>query len=183
MRKIFGLFLFAVMMCFVASPVMSKAEAAKVVVLPVVNLETEENNASAVFMKEAVTFFKYPAYDLVGDDILEPILAQENYAQVGKQGPNEAMLRRIMQAAGADLIVMARIDEFDETPDNRGKEMLLKLKVKGDVMAVNAFTNKVYNKRLNESLETEYALTVRSDWKHDEFAKMTRRTFKSIVKG
>ncbi|HIU63735.1 MAG TPA: hypothetical protein IAB06_01665 [Candidatus Avacidaminococcus intestinavium] len=183
MRKIFGLLLVAVMMCFVATPAMSKAEAAKVVVLPLVNLEEEENNANAVFMKEAVSFFKYPSYEMVGDDILEPILAKENFAEVAKEGPNEAMLRRIMSETGADLIIMMRVTKFEDKPDNRGKEMLVGLSLKGDVMAVNAFTNKVYAKKINKTDSIEYALTVRSDWKHDEFAKTCRRAFKDIVKG
>ncbi len=98
MKKFFRFLAVAVMACFFAAPAMGKAEAAKVVVLPLVNMETEENNANAVFMKEAVGFFKYPSYDLVGDEVLDPILAKENYKEVGKQGPNEAMLRRIFES-------------------------------------------------------------------------------------
>lgn len=183
MKKFFRFLAVAVMACFFAVPAMGKAEAAKVVVLPLVNMEEEENNANAVFMKQAVEYFKYPAYDLVGDDVMEPILAKENYAVVGKQGPNEAMLRRILKASGADIILMVRLNEFEEDSDSRGKEMLQKLEIKADVMAVNAFTNKVYSKKINKTDTIEYALVVRDDWKHDEFAKVCRNTFKDVTKG
>ena len=183
MKKFFRFLAVAVMACFFAAPAMGKAEAAKVVVLPLVNMETEENNANAVFMKEAVGFFKYPSYDLVGDEVLDPILAKENYKEVGKQGPNEAMLRRILKASGADIILMVRLNELEENSDNRGKEMLEKLVIKADVMAVNAFTNKVYSEKINKTDETEYALVVRDDWKHDQFAKVCRNVFKDVTKG
>ena len=183
MKKFFRFLAVAVMACFFAVPAMGKAEAAKVVVLPLVNMEEEENNSNAVFMKQAVEFFKYPSYDLVGDDVMEPILAKENYAVVGKKGPNEAMLRRILKASGADIIVMMRLNELEEDSDNRGKEMLQKLEIQADVMSINAFTNKVYSKKINKTDTIEYALIVRDDWKHDEFAKVCRTTFKDVTKG
>ena len=183
MKKFFRFLAVAVMACFFAVPAMGKAEAAKVVVLPLVNMEEEENNANAIFMKQAVEFFKYPSYDLVGDDVMEPILAKENYAVVGKKGPNEAMLRRILKASGADIIVMMRLNELEEDSDNRGKEMLQKLEIQADVMSINAFTNKVYSKKINKTDTIEYALIVRDDWKHDEFAKVCRTTFKDVTKG
>ena len=183
MKKFFRFLAVAVMACFFAAPAMGKAEAAKVVVLPLVNMETEENNANAVFMKEAVGFFKYPSYDLVGDEVLDPILAKENYKEVGKQGPNEAMLRRILKASGADIILMIRLNELEESSDNRGKEMLEKLVIKADVMSVNAFTGKVYSEKINKTDEIEYALVVRDDWKHDQFTKVCRNIFKDVTKG
>lgn len=183
MKKFFRFLVVAVMACFFAVPAMGKAEAAKVVVLPLVNMEQEENRASAVFMKEAVEYFKYPSYELVGDDVLEPILAKENYNAVAKQGPNEAMLRRILTASKADIIIMMRLNELEEDSDNRGKEMLQKLDIEADVMSVNAFTNKVYSQKIDKEDTIEYALVVRSDWKHDEFAKVCRKTFKDIAKG
>lgn len=183
MKKFFRFLVVAVMACFFAVPAMGKAEAAKVVVLPLVNMEQEENRASAVFMKEAVEYFKYPSYELVGDDVLEPILAKENYNTVAKQGPNEAMLRRILTASKADIIIMMRLNELEEDSDNRGKEMLQKLDIEADVMSVNAFTNKVYSQKIDKEDTIEYALVVRSDWKHDEFAKVCRKTFKDIAKG
>ena len=183
MKKFFRFLAVAVMACFFAVPAMGKAEAAKVVVLPLVNMEQEENRASAVFMKEAVEYFKYPSYELVGDDVLEPILAKENYNTVAKQGPNEAMLRRILTASKADIIIMMRLNELEEDSDNRGKEMLQKLDIEADVMSVNAFTNKVYSQKIDKEDTIEYALVVRSDWKHDEFAKVCRKTFKDITKG
>lgn len=183
MKKFFRFLVVAVMACFFVAPAMNQAEAAKVVVLPLVNLEEEENRADAVFIKEAVEYFKYPAYDLVGDDILEPILAKENYAAVAKQGPDQAMLNRIMKASDADIIVMMRLNEFTEDSDNRGKEMLQKLVIKADVMSLNAFTGKVYSDKINKTDSIEYALVVRSDWKHDEFGKICRKTFKDITKG
>lgn len=183
MKKFFRFLAVAVMACFFAAPAMGKAEAAKVVVLPLVNMEDEANNASAVFMKQAVEFFKYPSYELVGDDVMEPILAKENYAVVGKLGPNEAMLRRILKDSGADIVLMMRLDELEEDSDNRGKEMLAELDIEADVMAVNAFTNKVYYNKIDKSDSIEYALIVRSDWKHDEFAKVCRKAFKDITKG
>ena len=183
MKKFFRFLVVAVMACFFAVPAMGKAEAAKVVVLPLVNMEQGENRASAVFMKEAVEYFKYPSYELVGDDVLEPILAKENYNTVAKQGPNEAMLRRILTASKADIIIMMRLNELEEDSDNRGKEMLQKLDIEADVMSVNAFTNKVYSQKIDKEDTIEYALVVRSDWKHDEFAKVCRKTFKDIAKG
>lgn len=183
MKKFFRFLVVAVMACFFVAPAMNQAEAAKVAVLPLVNLEEEENRAGAVFIKEAVEYFKYPAYDLVGDEILEPILTKENYAVVSKQGPNQAMLNRIMKASGADIVIMMRLNQLTDDSDYRGKEMMQKLVVKADVMALNAFTGKVYSDKVNKTDEIEYGLIVRSDWKHDQFAKICRHTFKDITKG
>ncbi len=88
-----------------------------------------------------------------------------------------------LKASGADIVLMVRLNEFEQDSDYRGKEMLEKLVIEADVMSINAFTNKVYSKKINKTNETEYALIVRSDWKHDEFAKICRSTFKDITKG
>lgn len=93
------------------------------------------------------------------------------------------MLNRIMKASNADIVIMMRLNEFTEDSDNMGKEMIQKLVVKADVMSLNAFTGKVYSDKINKTDEIEYALVVRSDWKHDEFAKICRKSFKNITKG
>lgn len=183
MKKFFRFLVVAALACFFAVPAMSRAEAAKVAVLPLINMEQEENNASAIFMKQAVEYFKYPSYELVGDEILEPILKKENYKVAGQKGPNEGMLRRIMNESKADIIIMMRLTELEEDSDNRGKEMLQKLEIEGEVMALNAFTNKLYDRKIDKELTVEYAFVTRTDWKHDEFAKICRKTFKDIAKG
>ena len=38
-------------------------------------------------------------------------------------------------------------------------------------------------KKINKTDTIEYALVVRDDWKHDEFAKVCRNTFKDVTKG
>ena len=42
----------------------------------------------------------------------EITLKEENYAVVGKNGPDEAMLKRIMAKTGADMALMMSLDEL-----------------------------------------------------------------------
>lgn len=183
MKNLLRLMMVAVLACVFAAPAMNTAEAAKVVALPLVNAEQEENRANQIYMDEIVRFFQYPEYDLIGDNITEPIFAKENVTTVLKKGLDEAKLRRVMEGTGADMVVQMRLDKFTQGPEpGPAKEYTETLKIKGQIMVVNKFSNKAYVYNVNEEDTIEYALIVRSDWKHDEFAKVVRRALKEATK-
>lgn len=63
MKKLFNLLMVALMAVCFAVPAMGKAEAAKVVVLPLVNNSGSET-AGQIYISGAIQLFDYPEYEL-----------------------------------------------------------------------------------------------------------------------
>lgn len=164
-------------------PAFSKAEAAKVAVLPLATVE-EDAAARRVWIEETMKFFQFPEFDMVDDTALEAALAEENYAVVGKQGPNEAMLKRIMAKTGADMAVMMTVDELTLEPLTNGptREDYVRLTQKTRTMLVNGITGKVNAHRVNDYDDVEYAVVVRSPYMHDQFRNTVIRELKRVSK-
>lgn len=64
MKKLFNLLMVALMAVCFAVPAMGKAEAAKVVVLPLVNNSGSET-AGQIYISGAIQLFDYPEYELL----------------------------------------------------------------------------------------------------------------------
>ena len=106
MRNILRYLLLALVVIGCTVPVFGKAEAAKIAILPLANNVADDELSSQVFFNECMDYFKFPEFDMVDDAVLDKALKEENYAAVGKNGPDEAMLKRIMAKTDADMVLM-----------------------------------------------------------------------------
>ena len=107
MKKLFNLLMVALMAVCFAVPAMGKAEAAKVVVLPLVNNSGSET-AGQIYISGAIQLFDYPEYELLENDATNDAIAAEN---IGKDGASKDAMVRIAKASGADLVVGMVLDK------------------------------------------------------------------------
>ena len=114
MKNILRYLLLALVVVGFTVPVFGKAEAAKIAVLPLANNVADDELSGQVFFNECMDYFKFPEFDMVDDAVLDKALKEENYAVVGKNGPDEAMLKRIMAKTGADMALMMSLDELSQ---------------------------------------------------------------------
>ena len=98
MQKILRSLLLALLVVGFMMPCLGKAEAAKLVVLPVVTNEDDENAAVSrrVWNEECMSIFKFPEFDIVDDSDLTVVLNKVNYNAVAKNGVDEALIRQVM---------------------------------------------------------------------------------------
>ena len=101
MKKFFNLLMVALMAVCFAIPAMGKAEAAKVVVLPLVNNSGSET-AGQIYISGAIQLFDYPEYELLENDVTNDAIAAAN---IGKDGASKDAMVKIAKASGADLVV------------------------------------------------------------------------------
>ena len=114
MRNILRYLFLALVVIGFTAPVFGKAEAAKIAILPLANNVADDELSGQVFFNECMDYFKFPEFDMIDDTVLDKALKEENYAVVGKNGPDEAMLKRIMAKTGADMALMMSLDELSQ---------------------------------------------------------------------
>ena len=61
------------------------------------------------------------------------------------------------------------------------REPTLKLDMSGEFAFLNKVTGRYYVKKYSDDMEIEEILTVRSDWKSEEFAKTVRSYLKKVT--
>lgn len=185
MKRHLRFLLLAVIILGCALPAFSKAEAAKIAVLPIVTNEDEENSmlSRRVWNEACMEQFKFPEFNMVDDTDLGLVLNDMNYNVVAKDGVNEALMRRVMAKTNADMSVMLVMDELSLEPVlPPGKEDLYTLTQQGYLMLVNNISGKVKKVRVNEEDVYDYAVIVRSDFIHDQLRNTIIRELKKITK-
>lgn len=118
---------------------------------------------------------------MVDEVLLDKALKEENYAVVGKNGPDEAMLKRIMAKTGADMALMMSLDELSLEPQMGMREDYYKFTQKARIMFVNGLTGKVTKDRVNDEEMIEYPIIARSDYAHNEFNNTVIRELKKSL--
>lgn len=185
MKKLMRLLLLAFMVIGFTLPAFGKAEAAKIVVLPVVTNEDTENSAVSrrVWNEVCMSYFKFPEFDMVDDTDLTLVLDAVNYNAVAKDGVNEALMRQVMAKTNSDMAVMMVLEELSFEPVlPPGKDDLYTLTQKGNIMLVNKISGTVKKNRINERDVYDYAVTVRSDFIHDQLRNTMVRELKKVTK-
>ena len=177
MKNILRYLLLALVVIGFTVPVFGKAEAAKIAILPLANNVADNELSSQVFFNECMDYFKFPEFD-----VLDKALKEENYAAVGKNGPDEAMLKRIMAKTGADMALMMSLDELSLEPQMGMIEDYYKFKIKARIMYVNGITGKVTKDRINDEELVEYPVIARTDYEHNEFRNHVIRELKKVAK-
>lgn len=185
MKKLLRFLLLAMIVIGCSMPAFNKAEAAKIAVLPIVTNEDEENAASSrrVWNEVCMTQFKFPEFDIVDDTDLAVVLNDVNYNVVAKNGVNESLMRQVISKTNADMAIMLVIDELSLEPiQSISHEDIYRLTQKGRIMLVNNITGVVKQNRINEEDDYNYAVTVRSDFNHDQLRNTIIRELKKISK-
>ncbi|WP_443935752.1 hypothetical protein [Phascolarctobacterium faecium] len=175
MKKILNLMMLSVLAVCFALPVAGKAEAAKMAVVPLTNHVEENTTASMIYMDEVMAMFKFPEFDMVADDVVEKAVGTTDMVDFSK-----ANLERIARESGADIVVAMSLDTLDDKALFPRREPTLKLDMSGEFAFLNKVTGRYYAKKYSDDMEIEEALTVRSDWKSEEFAKTVRSYLKKV---
>ena len=172
MQKILRSLLLALLVVGFMMPCLGKAEAARLVVLPVVTNEDDENAAVSrrVWNEQCMSIFKFPEFDIVDDSDLTVVLNKINYNAVAKKGVDEALIRQVMTETKADM-------EFPPTKGN-----YYRLTQKGNLMLVDNVSGTVKKERISDWDDYDYALTVRGDFVHDQFRNTVIRSLKKVMK-
>lgn len=181
MKNILRYLLLALVVVGFTVPVFGKAEAAKIAILPLANNVADDELSGQVFFNECMDYFKFPEFDMVDDAVLDKALKEENYAVVGKNGPDEAMLKRIMAKTGADMALMMSLDELSLEPQMGMKEDYYLFTQKARIMYVNGITGKVTKDHVNDQELVEYPIIARSDYAHNEFNNTVIRELKKSL--
>ena len=156
----------------------NEAEAAKVVVLPLVNNSGSET-AGQIYISGAIQLFDYPEYELLENDATNDAIAAEN---IGKDGASKDAMVRIAKASGADLVVGMVLDTCEDNPVFPSAERILKLDITGKTYAYSAVNGKFYEHRIYEDKEIDETLTSRWDWVSEEFGRCVTREMKRVDK-
>lgn len=176
MRKFFNLLMVALLAVCFAIPVAGKAEAAKLVVLPIVNNAGHES-AGQIYWNGVIQLFDYPEYELLENDVTDNAIAAES---IGAKGADRSAMARIAKAAGADLVIGMVLDTCEDNPVFPSAERILKLDITGKTYAYNARTGKTYEHRIYEDKEIDETLTSRWDWVSEEFSRCVTREMKRV---
>lgn len=176
MKKFFNYVLLALVIICFALPLAGKAEAAKVAVVPLANNVAGDELVGTIYMQEALALFRYPEFDLLGDDVVIAAIGSEN----GLSDYSKAALEKVAQATGADIVVAMQLDKLDVKRMPQRKEATLKMDLRGKFASLNTITGAYYSKDLRDSRTVEEAVTVRGDWKHEVFQNVVRSAFKKV---
>lgn len=182
MTKLCRYLMLALLVIGFALPTLGKAEAAKVAVLPLVTQEPDDA-ARRAWTEACTQQFKFPEFTMIDDTIMDTVAKEANYAAVAKNGPDEALIRKIMAKTGADIGVMMVVDELSMNPVRPDAyEDMYAINQKTRITLVNNITGAVNKHRVNDSEEVEYAIIVRSDYLHDQFRNTCIREIKRVTK-
>jgi len=174
MKKFFNYLLLALVTVCFALPLGGKAEAAKVAVVPLANHVAGDELAGTIYMQEALALFRYPEFDLLGEDVVLEAIGSEN----GLADYSKAALEKVAQATGADIVVAMQLDKLDAKRMPQRKEATLKMDLRGKFASLNTVTGAYYYKDLRDTRTIEEAVTVRGDWEHEVLQNVVRNAFK-----
>ena len=177
MKKIFNYVLLALVTVCFALPLGGKAEAAKVAVVPLANHVAGDELAGTIYMQEALALFRYPEFDLLGEDVVLEAIGSEN----GLADYSKAALEKVAQATGADVVVAMQLDKLDAKRMPQRKEATLKMDLRGKFASLNTVTGAYYYKDLRDTRTIEEAVTVRGDWEHEVLQNVVRNAFKKVA--
>lgn len=178
MNKILKYLMLGVMAVCFTVPSATKAEAAKIAVVPlIVNVKDEDNMKAILYTEACSKQFTYPEFDFVDTDLVRKAVASQ------KDVFSKAGMQAIMKATGADIVMAMSVDKFEWKEDRRRQEPMTQLDFKGNFATLNRLTGK-YNAHTwtnTNEMETE-AISPRFDWPHSEFSRTVRDEIKKAAK-
>ena len=136
----------------------------------------DNTTASMIYMEEIMDTFKFPEFDMIAEDVVDKAVGSRNISDFSK-----ANLERIARESGADIVIAMSLDKLDDKALFPRREPTLKLDMSGEFAFLNKVTGRYYVKKYSDDMEIEEILTVRSDWKSEEFAKTVRSYLKKVT--
>lgn len=178
MKKIYRYLLMTVLALCLSIPALA-AEAASVVLIPLINNVQGDEIANQIFYKNAISAINaQQGYVIVDNDHVTAIIeANKN----GKNVPTEAALQKIAKDAKVDIVISMQLDELYDEPMTPSNERMLKLTMRGKAVAYNAMTGKHYKHDIYSDKEIDETLTSRWDWVHEEWGYAVRREINRIL--
>lgn len=183
MKKFMKLMMLLVVTFAMALPIYSKADAAKVVVLPLVNATGEVNNAAPTYLKEVVNYFKYPEFELIPDTSIKNVLSDVNYKNLKADEVDVALMTKVMKETGADIVIVTKLTDYEQKTVGTGADTDFRdlLIIKGQTVAINGLTGKVEKSNIRFKDTQIWEFIKGEDWASKEFAKLARKSFKSVM--
>ena len=178
MKKLYRYLLMTVLALCLSIPALA-AEAASVVLIPLINNVQGDEIANQIFYKNAISAINaQQGYVIVDNDHVTAIIeANKN----GKNVPTEAALQKIAKDAKVDIVISMQLDELYDEPMTPSNERMLKLTMRGKAVEYNAMTGKHYKHDIYSDKEIDETLTSRWDWVHEEWGYAVRREINRIL--
>ncbi len=178
MKKFYRYFLMTVLALCLSIPAIA-AEAATVVLVPLINNVQGDEIANQIFYKNAITAINaQQGYTIVDNDkVTEIIESNKN----GNNVPSEAALKKIAKDANVDIVIAIQLDELHDEPVFPSVERMVKLTMSGRAVAYNALANKFYQHKIYSDKEMDETLTSRWDWVHEEWGYAVRHEMNRIL--
>ena len=178
MKKFYRYFLMTVLALCLSIPAIA-AEAATVVLVPLINNVQGDEIANQIFYKNAITAINaQQGYTIVDNDkVTEIIESNKN----GNNVPSEAALKKIAKDANVDIVIAIQLDELHDEPVFPSVERMVKLTMSGRAVAYNTLANKFYQHKIYSDKEMDETLTSRWDWVHEEWGYAVRHEINRIL--
>ena len=178
MKKIYRYLLMTVLALCLSIPALA-AEAASVVLVPLINNVKGDEIANQVFYNNAINAINaQQGYTIVDNDHVTAIIeANKN----GNNVPTEAALKKIAKDAQVDIVIAVQLDELHDDPVFPSNERIVKLTMRGKALAYNALAGKYYKHQIYSDKEIDETLTSRWDWVHEEWGYAVRREMNRIL--
>ena len=178
MKKFYRYFLMTVLALCLSIPAIA-AEAATVVLVPLINNVQGDEIANQIFYKNAITAINaQQGYTIVDNyKVTEIIESNKN----GNNVPSEAALKKIAKDANVDIVIAIQLDELHDEPVFPSVERMVKLTMSGRAVAYNALANKFYQHKIYSDKEMDETLTSRWDWVHEEWGYAVRHEINRIL--
>lgn len=178
MKKIYRYLLMTVLALCLSIPALA-AEAATIVLVPLINNVQGDEIANQIFYKNAIgNINAQQGYTIVDNDHVTAVIeANKN----GNNVPAEAALKKIAKDADVDIVIAVQLDELCDEPVVPPSERMLKLTMDGKAVAYNALTGEFYKHRIYSDKQIDETLTSRWDWVHEEWGYAVRREINRIL--
>lgn len=177
MKKFLNFALMAVLAVVCALPLAGKAEAAKIAVVPLASNVENNTTLGVIYMEEVMNLFKFPDFDMVSEEDVDKAVGAKAISDF-----SQANLERIARETNADIVVAMSVDKFEDKSLFPRQEPTLQLELNGQFAFLNKITGKYFSKNYLNDTQIEEALTVRGDWKSEEFSRTVRSYLKKVDK-
>ena len=181
MTKALNFVMMAILALFISLPTWSKAEAADLVIIPLINNVADRDDLGSIYYDRGIEATKN-ARDVDVLDSVEVDKALEKNLKAGVL-PDEAALKAIADSTGAEFVVAMQIDEVsreDITMDNN-MELDMIVRCKGYFASYNAATAKYKRSRIDDEERMPLSLGARYDMPGEKFANNVTTQFKRTL--
>lgn len=179
MKKLYQLILMAVMaICMAVPGFTNTAEAANIVLLPVINNATYEGVEETFYDNAIDCIHDQGEYNLIDGDAVETAI--KKYTVAG-QIPNEQVLRNIAEATDADLVACVVLKELEVRSLYGLKEDADIVTVVGNTISYNRENNKFKNHKFDIEERYDPAMYFRQNYPLRKWARTVKHEMNTLM--